>query len=308
MTSDTADPRTSDTADPRPVRGSSPVPFGPALSSAAQWPVDRAAAVVVNPQGPIDWIGEPDWVTRIASIAKLLVGYACLVALEEGTVRLEDACGPPGSTLRHCLAHASGLAFNRATAGRAERVRAVGTRRIYSNLGIEAAAEHLATSAGMEFEEYLQAGVLAPLAMTATELRGSPAYAVWSSAADLARLAQELLAPTLISQATLALARTPQFPGLPGIVPGLPGWLRPCPWGLGFELKLNKARHWTGTLNSAATFGHFGGAGTFLWVDPEPQIALVALTDREFGDWALDVWPRFSDAVLCADREFRRIS
>ena len=35
--------------------------------------------------------------------------------------------------------------------------------------------------------------------------------------------------------------------------------------------------------NSPATFGHFGGAGTFLWVDPVADLALVVLTDREFG-------------------------
>jgi CubicO group peptidase (beta-lactamase class C family) len=53
-----------------------------------------------------------------------------------------------------------------------------------------------------------------------------------------------------------------------------------------------------GKRTSSRTFGHFGGSGTFLWVDPEPGIACVALTTREFGDWAKDVWPRLADAVL----------
>jgi CubicO group peptidase (beta-lactamase class C family) len=52
--------------------------------------------------------------------------------------------------------------------------------------------------------------------------------------------------------------------------------------------------------NSPSTFGHFGGAGTFLWVDPVARIALAALTDRPFGPWALDAWPALSDAVLIA--------
>ena len=47
-----------------------------------------------------------------------------------------------------------------------------------------------------------------------------------------------------------------------------------------------------------ATFGHFGGAGTFLWVDPERGVACAGLTTRRFGDWAKEAWPRLSDAVL----------
>ena len=45
------------------------------------------------------------------------------------------------------------------------------------------------------------------------------------------------------------------------------------------------------------TFGHFGGSGTFLWVDPEAG-SRRALTDREFGGWAKEAWPRLGDAVL----------
>ena len=41
-------------------------------------------------------------------------------------------------------------------------------------------------------------------------------------------------------------------------------------------------------------------AGTFLWVDPEVDLACVVLSDREFDDWALEAWPRLSDAVLAA--------
>jgi hypothetical protein len=33
-------------------------------------------------------------------------------------------------------------------------------------------------------------------------------------------------------------------------------------------------------------------------VDPEAGLAAVVLTDRDFGPWAMDAWPRFSDAVL----------
>ena len=56
-----------------------------------------------------------------------------------------------------------------------------------------------------------------------------------------------------------------------------------------------------GRANSAATYGHFGGAGTMMWADPQAGCALVALTDRGFDDWSVDAmrrWPELSDAVL----------
>ena len=68
----------------------------------------------------------------------------------------------------------------------------------------------------------------------------------------------------------------------------------------GIEVRGHKAPHWTGGGNSPATFGHFGQSGTMTWVDPEAGVGVVALTDRAFGPWAAEVWPRFSDAVLQA--------
>ena len=94
-----------------------------------------------------------------------------------------------------------------------------------------------------------------------------------------------------------AEATSVQFPGLDGVVPGF-GMQRPNDWGLGFEIRDGKSPHWTGSRNSAATYGHFGQTGTFLWVDPSRDIALVVLTDRDFGDWAKPLWPALSDAVV----------
>jgi CubicO group peptidase (beta-lactamase class C family) len=256
------------------------------------WPVDRVSSGVIDPERALGLAGDPEWFTRIASVSKLLVGMVALVALEEGTIALDEPAGPEGSTVRHLLAHASGLGFD------GEEILAPpGRRRIYSNTGIERFAQHLAARAGMSFEEYLRLGVLEPLGMRRTELRGSPAHAVWSTVTDLLSFSRELLRPTLVSLATLAEATRAQFPGLAGVLPGI-GRFDPNPWGLTFEIRDGKQPHWTGRRNSAATFGHFGGAGTFLWADPEAGLATVVLTDRDFGPWALDAWPRFSDAVL----------
>ena len=84
---------------------------------------------------------------------------------------------------------------------------------------------------------------------------------------------------------------TVQFPGLDGVLPGF-GKQTPNDWGLGFELRDAKSPHWTGARNSPRTFGHFGRSGTFLWVDPDAGVALACLTDRNFGDWAKEAWPR----------------
>jgi CubicO group peptidase (beta-lactamase class C family) len=150
----------------------------------------------------------------------------------------------------------------------------------------------------MPFERYLAEAVFRPLGMAA-ELRGSAGADVEGTLRDAAALARELLAPTLVAPETLAEATTVAFPGLAGVLPGV-GRFDPLDWGLGFELKDAKPEHWTGELASPRTFGHFGGAGTFLWVDPERALALVVLTDREFDDWALAAWPALSDAVVSA--------
>jgi CubicO group peptidase (beta-lactamase class C family) len=224
-------------------------------------------------------------------VTKLLTALASLVAVEEGAVDLDAPAGPPGSTVRHLLAHASGLPFEDGPP-----IATPGTRRIYSNPGFEVLAEAVAEGAEMPFADYLGAAVLRPLGLTAL-LEGSPAHGYRGTLDDLLAFARELLAPTLVAPETLAEATSVVFPGLAGVLPGF-GRMSPLDWGLGFELKDEKPGHWTGSRNSPRTFGHFGGAGTFLWVDPDARLALACLTDREFGEWAKEAWPRLSDAVL----------
>jgi CubicO group peptidase (beta-lactamase class C family) len=235
--------------------------------------------------------GPRDRVLRWASVTKLVTALAALVAAEEGVIDLDEPAGPEGSTVRHLLAHASGLPFE---AG--GPTSPPGKRRVYSNVGFETLADHIATRAEMPFEDYLSTGVLRPLGMQA-ELRGSPAADLHGTLDDLLLLARELQRPTLVADETLAEATSVQFPGLAGVLPDFGRW-DPNDWGLGFELRDEKSPHWTGARNSPRTFGHFGGSGTFLWVDPDAGVALGCLTDLEFGDWAKDAWPRLSDAVL----------
>jgi CubicO group peptidase (beta-lactamase class C family) len=262
-----------------------------ALRQIEGWPASFAAAGVVRDGDVVATRAARDEVVRWASVTKLVTTLAALVAAEEGVIDLDEPAGPEGSTVRHLLAHASGLPFEPgAPVGRP------GQRRVYSNVGFETLAEHIAARAEIPFAEYLAAGVLEPLGMGA-ELRGSPAADLHGSLDDLLNFAQELQRPTLIASETLAEASTVQFPGLAGVLPDL-GRFDPNDWGLGFELRDAKSPHWTGANNSPRTFGHFGGSGTFLWLDPEAGLGLGVLTNLDFGDWSKEAWPRLSDAVL----------
>ncbi|MGB3373886.1 MAG: serine hydrolase domain-containing protein [Microbacterium sp.] len=259
------------------------------------WPVENAAAAVIASDGTVlATNGDTDRPYRLASVTKPLTAYAVLVAIEEGVFELDTPAGPDGSTVRHLLAHASGLDMTE------DRVRAdPGTRRIYSNRGFDVLADAVTRHSGIAFATYLDEAVLAPLGMTSSRLEGSAAADAVSTVADLSRFAAELQHPTLLAAETVAAATQVAFPGLDGVLPGY-GIQRPNDWGLGFELRDGKNPHWTSAANSPATFGHFGQSGTFLWVDPQAQAACVALADRDFGPWAIEAWPPLSDAVLAA--------
>jgi len=261
-----------------------------ALGLVDGWPAERVAVGVASAQGTL-FVHGGGGEFRWASVTKPVTALACLVAAEEGAFDLDEPAGPPGSTVRHLLAHASGLPFDPGAP-----IAKPGERRIYSEHGFAVLGETLAAHVEMPFAEYLRAAVLEPLGLSA-RLDGTPGSGLWGSLDDLLAVGRELLAPTLVSPETLAEATSVQFPGLAGVLPGF-GRQAPNDWGLGIELRDGKAPHWTGRRNSPRTFGHFGGSGTFLWVDPEPDIALACLTDLEFGQWAVEAWPRLSDAVL----------
>ena len=270
----------------------------PSLDLISDWPVDNAAAAVVGPAGILATCGDTARRFRLASVTKPLVARAVQVAVEEGVVDLDFPAGPPGSTIRHLLAHASGLSMQSA-----EIVAEPGTRRVYSNYGFTVLAETVAEQSGIDFGRYVTEAVFEPLGMTSSALEGGAAtagYGAVSTVADLASFAADLLRPRTVSPQLHAEACGVQFPGLIGVLPGY-GMQRPNDWGLGFEIRDGKTPHWTGAANTPATYGHFGQSGTFLWVDPARDLALVALTDRDFGDWAKPLWPALSDDVL---REF----
>ena len=261
------------------------------------WPVPTAATAVVRRDGTLAGArGPQQHAFPLASVTKPLSAYAVLVAVEEGALELDDPAGPEGSTVRHLLAHTSGLAFDEH-----RRMAAPGTRRLYSNAGFDVLAETVEKATGIPFPQYAAEAVFQPLGMADTRFdpaSRSPAGAGGvSTVADLARFAAELQAPRLLHPSTLALATSVAFPGLDGVLPGF-GHQRPNDWGLGFDLRDHKSPHWMGATSAPTAFGHFGQTGTFLWVDPVAGAACVTLTDRAFGSWAAELWPPFTDAVL----------
>jgi CubicO group peptidase (beta-lactamase class C family) len=222
-----------------------------ALDTLSDWPVPAAAAAVVGPSGVLAEFGDTAQRFTLASVTKPLVARAAQVAIEEGVVELDTPAGPPESTVRHLLAHTSGLAMRSPQA-----MAPPGKRRIYSNYGFAVLAETVQKASGIEFERYLAEAVFEPLGMDSSALLGgaeAAGYGAESTVADLAIFAADLLRPTLVSEQMHDEAITVQFPGLPGVLPGF-GVQRPNDWGLGFEIRDAKSPHWTGSANSQPRF------------------------------------------------------
>jgi CubicO group peptidase (beta-lactamase class C family) len=262
-----------------------------ALRQIDGWDVPFAAAGVTTAEATIATRGETRRAVRLASVSKPVTALAVLVAAEEGALDLDEPAGPPGATVRHLLAHASGLPFEGESP-----IAPPGRRRIYSNEGFQVIGAHLARRAEMAFADYVRGAVCEPLGLS-LDPSGHPGAGMHACLDDVLALGRELLAPALVASETHDEMVSVQFPGLDGVLPEF-GRFSPLDWGLGVELKGVKAPHWSGQLTSAEAFGHFGGSGTFVWVDPDAGVACAALSTRGFGDWAKVAWPALSDGVL----------
>ena len=222
-----------------------------ALRQIDDWPVGFAAAGVVDRDGRVATHGDTTRVVRLASVSKPVAALAVLVAAEEGVVDLDEPAGPPGSTVRHLLAHTSGLPFEGTTL-----IAQPGRGRIYSNEAFRVLADHLAARAEMTFVDYVAAAICAPLAI-GLDPRGDPGSGMHASVDHLLVVGRELLRPTLVAPETLEEMTSVQFPGLAGVLPDH-GRFDPLDWGLGVQLN-TPAPTWMGSRASRRAFGHFGG-------------------------------------------------
>lgn len=263
----------------------------PAFDQLMHWP-GQPAAGVTDAAATIADAGATTIVQPWASVTKLVTALAVLRLVDLGDIDLDEPAGPPGSSVRHLLAHASGIAFEGSNL-----LAEPGRRRIYSNAGFDLLGELVIERSHEPFEEHAARAIFTPLQMTSSAITGSAAAGAVGSIDDLLKLGRELLAPTLISHDLLKEATSVAFPGLTGVLPGF-GRCDPNDWGLGFEIRDRKDPHWTGQTNSPGAFGHFGQKGSFLWVDPAIGLACAAATGADFGPWAAQAWPPFSDAVV----------
>ena len=263
----------------------------------AAWPAVTAGCALVGAEGVLATAGAVDESTRWASVTKIIASLAVLDVVHDGLLDLDEPAGPPGSTVRHLLGHASGWAFDE------QRVLAApGTRRIYSNVGIDAVVELARARAGaVSVAAFLAGRVLEPLGMHDTVIVGPAAHGAVGPVSDLALLARELLAPRSLRTIVVDDAIAPSFPGLVGVLPGF-GRQEPNDWGLGVELHGHKSPHWMPPSASASCAGHFGQSGAFVWADREVGLAAVAATGTDFGPWAAEAWPRDGERWLTAWR------
>ena len=310
---------------PTPITGGAALAALPALAQfdfpvamiASELTVDGRVRTLVE-------AGQIDEVFPFASVTKPIVAWSALVAVERGLLDLDAPAGAgmvhgaagagtahsaagagtahsaagamlPGATVRHLLAHASGIAFDSDAV-----LAAPGTRRIYSNRGIEILGERLQEATATPLERWVETTVLEPLGMSSVLVPGSPAHSGEGTARDLAVFAGELAAPRLISASLAAEATSVVFPGLDGVLPGY-GRQAPNDFGLGVEVRGHKRPHWTGRAGSPATFGHFGQSGSFIWVDPEARRQAVFLGERRFAAVHKDIWPDLCDQILALE-------
>ncbi|OBY95387.1 serine hydrolase domain-containing protein, partial [Actinomyces oris] len=174
----------------------------PALPALAAFPFPTALVVTGRSaagDGVLLEAGEVDEVFPFASVTKPIVAWAALVAVDRGLLDLEAPAGAPapdGATIENLLSHSSGIAANSD-----ERLAAPGTRRIYSNRGIEILGERLEEATGTPLETWVETTVLEPLGMASVLIPGSPAHSGEGSARDLSLFARELAAPRLVSPA-----------------------------------------------------------------------------------------------------------
>lgn len=256
----------------------------------------NTALAVSNSRDVLSLDGDVEQVFDWKSVTKPLAALASLVAIDEGHLGLDDPAGPEGATVRHLLAHASGLPFEDGPTQSPEK------RRVYSNVGFVALGEHVSQAVGTDFWSWVRSSVVEPLELESIVLEGSPAHGVSSNVLDALAVGLEMLTPTLISAELGESARTVQFSGLDGILPGF-GRQEQNDWGLGYEIRDHKSPHWTAASASPTTFGHFGQSGSFIWVDHEADLVAAFLGEVSFRqDTHAALWPQLNEEILTAHR------
>jgi CubicO group peptidase (beta-lactamase class C family) len=132
---------------------------------------------------------------------------------------------------------------------------------------------------------------------------------VRSSALDMARFGQMFLehggrgAVRVLSPASVAQMTRNQIPGISAHF--IDEYFPEASWGLGWSVEGDKRYPLRGSLDSPATFGHGGGGGIWMWVDPTYDLVgvyLSSLRNSHVAPDSLSGWPTdlFMNAVTAA--------
>lgn len=239
------------------------------------WPA--ASSLIRAERQPLATDGPRTTSFAWASVSKMAVAALIGIRYQTGEVDLSETLGPDGATISHLLSHSSGLGPTR------DSLRArVGAKRIYSTFGYELLVERLGGVARVV------AMCQSELGLSSVESDGSAGGGLRGSLHDLEELAWAWLGHSALSRTTVATMTSVFLPSLAGVLPGF-GSYDPCPWGLGPQVK-GSQEHWMGSVWPSDSFGHFGQSGSLLLIDPQHEIAVVALSTRDFGSWALETW------------------
>lgn len=211
----------------------------------------------------------------------------------------------------------------------------------YSNLGPAIAARAAETATGTPFHDLLQHTILDPMALDDIILRptaedndriaivqdppnegtGAESYntdywrqlgitwgGYYGTASAALRYATSFLPgrDTPLTNESVRAMTTDQVNGAPGGVESMGVRWDPGFWGIGWEVKGEKRRHWTGTKTSAETWCHWGQSGTLVWVDPTRELGVAMMANRTVRTlWPFRParWSDLSDAIVDAADE-----
>ncbi len=156
-----------------------------------------ALSVIVVDKGGVLWTAhhgeaKAGTVYRVGSVSKLFTAMGLAKLAEDGKLSLDDKVDPRGFTLRHLLAHRSGLIreppvgsyFDHETSSLEKTVASfkdtplvypVGKRTKYSNAGVALAGHLLGKAAGKDYGEHLRETLLLPLGMKSSAFAPTPA-------------------------------------------------------------------------------------------------------------------------------------
>jgi len=258
----------------------------------AGWPSGSAVSLLALRNGTLETVGSEGDRERIydwASLSKLVVAVAIGIEHDWQYLKFDAPVGPSNSTVADLLSHASGVGIDATVP-----TQPAGQRRIYSTYGYDLLVSRIVNDRPPL--EWLKDRFLTPLGINdVTDDGGSVTAGLRGSLASAEALASTWLRGDLLSPDTFARMRTTHLPELIGVVPGF-GSFSPCPWGLGPEVKGTK-EHWMGSQWPATSYGHFGKSGSLVLIDPVAQVAVVALSGEPFGQWAVDLWPTWTNEM-----------